>query len=142
MRVINNTRRAVSSMLPVKMDHTPFILYLALSIAVLVVYIIYTSKTAVAVKDIINHESNNNGKEHLRAFLHVFDVGVVYGIMILLIKLLVFGAVIYLLCINGNMSWAYAISVLIVIVWVTLLVVFVKGYNDMEPHLRNIIKNQ
>ena len=113
---------------------TPVTIFSVLSVVVVIIYIIYNIKTGLHIRDVMDTELKQGSKQHLLHVLNYFDISVVYGIMELLIKLIVIGTVIYVLCVQGKTNIAYLITGLILIVWVTGLVHFVQVYNNVNTH--------
>jgi len=113
---------------------TPVTIFSVLAVAVVIMYIIYNIKTGVHIRDIMDSELKQGRKQHLLHVLNYFDVSVVYGIMELLIKLIMIGTVIYILCVQRKAGVAYLITGLILIVWVSGLIHFVQVYNSVNDN--------
>ena len=111
---------------------TPVTVFSVLAVVVVIMYIIYNIKTGVHIRDVMDTELKQDRKQHLLHVLNYFDVSVVYGIMELLIKLIMIGTVIYILCVQRKTNIAYLVTGLILIVWVSGLVHFVQVYNNVS----------
>jgi membrane-anchored glycerophosphoryl diester phosphodiesterase (GDPDase) len=95
-------------------------------------YIIYNIKTGLHIRDTMDSELKHTKKQHLLHMLNYFDVSVVYGIMELLIKLILIGTVIYILCVQKKTGIAYLVTSLILIVWISGLVHFAQVYSNLS----------
>ncbi len=115
---------------------TPVTVFSVLAVAVVVIYIIYNIKTGVYIRDVMDTELKQDRKQHLLHVLNYFDVSVVYGIMELLIKLIMIGTVIYILCVQKKTGVAYLVTGLILIVGVSGLVHFVQVYNSVSNNVQ------
>ena len=117
---------------------TPCIIYSVLAVAIVVVYIVLTAKTSVHARNAIEHEKQQ--KKSASVFMHVYDVAVIYGIIILLLHLLLVGAVLHLLCVGGHHKLAYSIIVLVVTLWVTYIVVAIQSYENVDSDIKHILQ--
>ena len=117
---------------------TPCIIYSVLAVAIVVVYIVLTAKTSIHARNAIEHEKQQ--KKTAGVFMHVYDVAVVYGIIILLLHLLLVGAVLHLLCVGGHSKLAYSIIVLVVTLWVTYIVVAVQSFENVDSDIKHILQ--
>ena len=117
---------------------TPCIIYSVLAVAIVVVYIVLTAKTSVHARNAIEHEKQQ--KKSASVFMHVYDVAVIYGIIILLLHLLLVGAVLHLLCVGGHHKLAYSIIVLVVTLWVTYIVVAIQSYENVDSDIKQLLQ--
>lgn len=117
---------------------TPCIIYSVLALAIVVVYIVLTAKTSIHARNAIEHEKQQ--KKSASVFMHVYDVAVIYGIIILLLHLLLVGAVLHLLCVGGHHKLAYSIIVLVVTLWVTYIVVAIQSYENVDSDIKHILQ--
>tara|TARA_B110000971_G_scaffold31950_1_gene29428 strand:+ start:4353 stop:4790 length:438 start_codon:yes stop_codon:yes gene_type:complete len=113
---------------------TPVTVFAVLAVAVVIMYIIYNIKTGVHIRDVMDSELKQGRKQHLLHVLNYFDVSVVFGIMELLIKLIMIGTIIFILCLHRKTNVAYLITGLILIVWVSGLIHFVQVYNNVNTN--------
>ena len=70
--------------------------------------------------------------------MHVYDVAVVYGIIILLLHLLLVGVVLHLLK-SGHHKLSYSIIVLVLTLWITYIVVL-QSYHNVDSEINYYIK--
>ena len=119
-------------------QNLPCIIYCVLALVIVVIYIVLTSNTSVHARKAIEHEQAK--RKHNQIFMHIYDVAVVYGIIILLLNLLLVGSVLYLLCAGNHQKLSYAIIVLVVTLWVTYIVVALQSYNSVDSDIRNILQ--
>lgn len=129
-----------------KVCTTPVTIFSILAVAIVIVYIVYNIKTGLHIRDTMDSELKQDKKQHLLHMLNYFDVSVVYGIMELLIKLILIGTVIYVLCVQNKTGIAYLVTSLILIVWITGLVHFVQVYSNLSNshnsgHPSNVSEN-
>ena len=117
---------------------TPCIIYSVLALAIVVVYIVLTAKTSIHARNAIEHEKQQ--KKSASVFMHVYDIAVVYGIIILLLHLLLVGAVLHLLCVGGHNKLAYSIIVLVVTLWVTYIVVAIQSFENVDSEIKHILQ--
>jgi hypothetical protein len=119
-------------------QNTPCIIYSVLAVAIVIVYIVLTSKTSVHARQAIEQEKHQN--KNSSVFMHVYDVAVIYGIIILLLNLLLIGSVLHLLCVGGYYKLSYSIIVLVVTLWVTYIVVAIQSYENIDSDIKKIIQ--
>ena len=122
-------------------ENGPVVLYSLLASIIVVIYVIYTVKVGIHIRDVADSEVKQSEKNHLLKVLNYFDVSVVYGIMDLLVKLIMTGTIIYVLCVNNKCGLAYAVTVLIVIIWVTGLIHIIQSFNKAtEDSAQDVIR--
>jgi len=119
-------------------QNLPCIIYCVLAIVIVVIYIVLTSNASIHARKAIENEQAK--KKHNQIFMHVYDVAVVYGIIILLLNLLLVGSVLYLLCAGNHQKLSYAIIVLVVTLWVTYIVVALQSYNNLDSDIKHILQ--
>ena len=119
-------------------QNMPCVIYSVLALVIVVVYIILVSKTSVHARHAIEQEKQH--KKTSGVFMHVYDVAVVYGIIILLLHLLLVGAVLYLLCHGGHHKLSYSIIVLVVTLWVTYIIVAIQSYDNVDSDIKQILQ--
>jgi len=119
-------------------QNTPCIIYSILAVAIVVIYIVLTAKTSIHARNAIEQEKQQ--KKTAGVFMHVYDVAVVYGIIILLLHLLLVGAVLHLLCVGGHHKLSYSIIVLVVTLWVTYIVVAIQSYENVDSDIKHILQ--
>ena len=118
-------------------QNLPCIIYSVLAVVIVIVYIILTSKTSQTARKALAHEKRR--QKHAGVYMHVYDVAVVYGIIILLLNLLLVGSVLYLLCNGGHHKLSYSIIILVVTLWVTYIVVAAQSFDGVESDVRSIL---
>ena len=119
-------------------QNMPCIVYSVLAVVIVVIYIVLTSKTAVHARDAIAREKT----QHSGVFMHMYDVAVVYGIIVLLLNLLLVGAVLYLLCKGGHHKLSYSIITLVLVLWITYIVVVLQSYSSLDADVVNAATRQ
>ena len=122
----------------VSKQNLPCIIYCVLAAVIVLVYIILTSKTSVHAKKVFEAEKRRN--KNMGVYMHVYDVSVVYGIIILLLNLLLVGSVLYLLCGANHQKLSYGIIVLVLALWITYIVVAIQSYENIDSDVRSILK--
>jgi len=119
-------------------QNTPCIIYSILAVAIVVIYIVLTAKTSIHARNAIEQQKQQN--KTAGVLMHVYDIAVVYGIIILLLHLLLVGAVLHLLCVGGHYKLAYSIIVLVVTLWVTYIVVAIQSYENVDSDIKHILQ--
>ena len=115
-----------------KICTTPVTIFSVLAVIVIIIYIVYNIKTGLYIRDVMDVELKQDRKQHLLHMLNYFDVSVVYGIMSLIIKLIIVGTIIYILCVQRKNGVAYLITGLILVVWITGLIHFIQVYGSVS----------
>ena len=118
-------------------QNTPCIIYSVLAVVIVVIYIVLTSKTSIHARHAIEEEKKV--KKSAGVFMHVYDVAVVYGIIILLLHLLLVGAVLHLLCKGGHHKLSCSIIVLVLTLWITYIVVVLQSYHNVDSEITQIL---